>query len=131
MKKHGILNGEVNRVIGCMGHTDTICVTDCGLPIPSNVEKIDISVRIGKPSFLEVLGEISKHMEVERITLAKEILDTNKSVLESIKSSFPNAEIVFVPHVEFKEISSKCKAAIRTGEATPYANAILHSGVIF
>jgi len=131
IKKNGILNGEINRVIGYMGHTDTLCVADCGLPISGNVEKIDLSVRIGMPSFSEVISEISKNMEVERITLANEIIDANQSVLESIKASFPKAEIVFVSHEELKAMSSKCKAIIRTGEANPYANAILHSGVIF
>ena len=114
-----------------MGHTDTICVADCGLPIPNNVEKIDITISIGKPMFLEVISEISKNMEVERITLAKEIIDVNAPVLEGIKDLFPKAEIEFVSHEELKAISSKCKAIIRTGEATPFANAILHSGVIF
>lgn len=131
MKKDGILNAEINRIIGYLGHTDTLCICDCGLPIPENVEMVDLSLRIGTPSFKEVIAEISKHIEIEKITLAKEIVETNKEVLDLIKTLFPNIEIEFIAHEEFKSISSNCKAIIRTGEATPYANIILHSGVFF
>lgn len=131
MKKDGILNAEINRIIGYLGHTDTLCICDCGLPIPENVEMVDLSLRIGTPSFKEVIAEISKHIEIEKITLAKEIVETNKEVLDLIKTLFPNIEIEFIVHEKFKSVSSNCKAIIRTGEATPYANVILHSGVIF
>ena len=34
MKRQGILNSEISRVLTYMGHTDQICIGDCGLPIP-------------------------------------------------------------------------------------------------
>ena len=34
MKKQGILNSDISRVLSYMGHTDCIAVGDCGLPIP-------------------------------------------------------------------------------------------------
>ena len=37
----------------------------------------------------------------------------------------------FVPHTELKARTHDCKAVIRTGETTPYANIILQSGCIF
>ena len=55
MKKNGILNGEISRVLGYMGHTDQICIGDCGLPIPDETERIDLAVKFGVPSFQEVL----------------------------------------------------------------------------
>jgi D-ribose pyranase len=36
-----------------------------------------------------------------------------------------------VTHAQLKELSRNARAVIRTGEATPYANVILYSGVIF
>jgi D-ribose pyranase len=36
-----------------------------------------------------------------------------------------------LPHDEFKRLCEQAKAVIRTGECSPYANVILHSGVIF
>ena len=32
MKRQGILNSDISRVLSYMGHTDTICIGDCGLP---------------------------------------------------------------------------------------------------
>ena len=40
MKKIGILNSEISRVISGLGHTDQIVVCDAGFPIPSHVERI-------------------------------------------------------------------------------------------
>jgi D-ribose pyranase len=40
-------------------------------------------------------------------------------------------EVEQVPHEAFKQRSREAKAIIRTGECSPYANVILHSGVIF
>ena len=40
MKKNGILNSDISRVLSYMGHTDQIAVGDCGLPIPEETERI-------------------------------------------------------------------------------------------
>ena len=82
MKKAGILNSDISRVLSYLGHTDRICIGDCGLPIPDCTERIDLA-------------------------------------------------LCFVPHTELKEQTKECKAVIRTGETTPYANIILQSGCIF
>ena len=42
-----------------------------------------------------------------------------------------NVEAEYVPHTAFKAATRDCKAVIRTGETTPYANIILQSGCIF
>jgi D-ribose pyranase len=34
-------------------------------------------------------------------------------------------------HDEFKQMTAKALAVVRTGEFTPYANVILYSGVVF
>lgn len=62
MYKGGILNGELNRILGNMRHTDCICIGDCGLPIPKGVEVVDLAVKLGSPSFLEVLDTV--HLKI-------------------------------------------------------------------
>ena len=44
MKRAGILNSDISRVLSYLGHTDTICIGDCGLPIPDEVERIDLAL---------------------------------------------------------------------------------------
>ena len=43
MKRNGIINADISRVMSYMGHTDTIAVGDCGLPIPDETERIDLA----------------------------------------------------------------------------------------
>lgn len=133
MKKQGILNSDISRVLSYMGHTDCIAVGDCGLPIPEEVERIDLALEFGVPSFMDVLRVITKDMKVEKIVLAEEIREQNPKVLGEIKELFAGQELetVFVSHTELKKQTRKCKAVIRTGETTPYANIILQSGCIF
>ncbi|MHB1407824.1 MAG: RbsD/FucU domain-containing protein, partial [Desulfitobacteriaceae bacterium] len=40
MKKIGILNSEISRVISELGHMDKIVIADAGLPIPAHVKRI-------------------------------------------------------------------------------------------
>jgi D-ribose pyranase len=129
MKKNGILNSEISKVLSEMGHTDTIVIADCGLPIPEDVKRIDLALKQGSPSFLEVLEALEADMEIEKVTLAEEIQDFNSDLEDVLKNKFTEKE--YVSHEEFKKLTHKAKAVIRTGEATPYANIILHSGVIF
>ena len=133
MKKQGILNRDISRVLSYMGHTDCIAVGDCGLPIPEEVERIDLALEFGVPSFMDVLRVITKDMKVEKIVLAEEIREQNPKVLGEIKELFAGQELetVFVSHTELKKQTRECKAVIRTGETTPYANIILQSGCIF
>ncbi|MCF0150391.1 MAG: D-ribose pyranase [Firmicutes bacterium] len=133
MKKNGILNSDISRVLSYMGHTDTICVGDCGLPIPDETERIDLALCFGVPTFLQTLTELLKDMKVEKIVLAEEIKTLNPAVLQQIEDLFAGqpVETEFVPHTQLKERTKSCRAVIRTGETTPYANIILQSGCIF
>jgi D-ribose pyranase len=131
MKKKGPLNSEITKVLADIGHTDTIVVADCGLPVPEGVRKIDLAIRLGQPSFLDVVAMLAEELQVEGVTVATEIHSHNKGVFDELTKLFPNAEFADVDHEEFKKRTKNAKAIIRTGEATPYANCILHAGVIF
>lgn len=110
---------------------DWLGVGDAGTPVPKDTEKIDLSVRAGLPSFIDVLKEVLVELEVQKIYVAEEIKTENPKQLEEIKKVLPDVEIEFIPHSELKKDLSKSKAFIRTGEETPYSNVILESGVIF
>ncbi|MGZ0087267.1 D-ribose pyranase [Geobacillus sp. BMUD] len=131
MKKQGILNKELSTLLASLGHTDTIVIADCGLPIPNEEARIDLAVVKGVPPFLSVLDAVIDELVVERIVLAEEIKTQNPDMYESIKARMRDVPIQFVPHEEFKVMTKEAKAVIRTGEATPYANIILRSGVNF
>ncbi len=133
MKKAGILNSDISRVLSYMGHTDRICIGDCGLPIPEEVERIDLALKFGVPTFMETLATVAADMKIEKIVLAQEIKTQNPKVLGEIEALFADqsVEVEFVSHRELKLLTCDCRAVIRTGETTPYANIILQSGCIF
>ncbi len=132
MQKVGILNSSIAKVLADLGHTDTIVIGDCGLPVPAGVPKIDLALKLGTPSFMEVVSEVAKYMEIEKVEVAAEIQEKNTGVYEALKELFPQQEwIIDENHEAFKAATAKAKVVIRTGEITPYANIILHSNVIF
>lgn len=66
MKKEGILNSDISRVLSYMGHTDWICIGDCGLPIPDEEERIDLALEFGVPTFMKTLEVVAKDMKDAR-----------------------------------------------------------------
>lgn len=131
MKKNGILNSEISKLLSDLGHTDQITIADAGLPVPDGVKKIDLALKLGTPSFIEVLEEVLKDMAVEKVILAEEIKVDNESQLDAIHQLVDTNEVTLVSHEAFKKLSGQSKAIIRTGEATPFSNIILQSNVIF
>jgi D-ribose pyranase len=132
MKRHGHLNREVSRVLARMGHTDSLVIADCGLPVPDGVECIDLSIALGEPVFLRVLDSVLADFKVERAVFAAEAKEYNAAVASRAASlSRELVKVEFVAHETLKNLSRQARAVIRTGEATPYANVLLYSGVIF
>lgn len=131
MKKVGILNGDISEVICKMGHTDLLAIGDCGLPIPDETRRIDLALAKDIPTFMDTLKTVLIEFKAEEVILAEEIKENNPKILKELSEMFTNINIKFITHEELKIMTKKCKAVIRTGEQTPYANIILKSGVIF
>ncbi|SNT28476.1 D-ribose pyranase [Tropicimonas sediminicola] len=139
MRKAVLLNGPIARTVAFMGHTDSLCIGDAGLPIPDGVERIDLAVTQGLPRFLDVLDAVTGELCVERVSIAQELVDTQPALHGEVLARIAALEaaqgkpiaVDAVPHEAFKQQTASCKAVIRTGEVTPYANIILHAGVTF
>ena len=123
-------HSEISRVISGLGHTDQIVICDAGFN-PSHVERIDLSLTPGMPSFLTTLEAVLIELKVERVYYAEEIRQANPTVQQQIDKALADVERKTVPHDEFKRMSHQAKAVIRCGECTRYANVILQAGVIF
>ncbi|MBP2028308.1 D-ribose pyranase [Acetoanaerobium pronyense] len=131
MKKTKLINSELSYEISKLGHTDEITVADCGLPIPKDINRIDLALVRGIPTFKDTLEAILLEMEVEEIVLAEEIKENNSEILDFIKEKLGDKKVNFISHEEFKKRTLHSKTIVRTGEASPYANVILKSGVAF
>lgn len=132
LKKHGILNSEIAKVLTDLGHMDQIAIGDAGLPVPTGVKKIDLAITLSDPSFIKILEVVLADMKVEEVILAEEIKTKNAEQLKAVEERLVEEEVItYVSHEDFKEQLKDVKAVIRTGEATPYSNIILQSGVLF
>ena len=131
MRKTSLLNSNLSSVISLMGHTDMIAIGDCGLPIPSETKRIDLALVAGVPTFLETLKATLMELEVEEVIIAQETKEVSHNTLSEIEKIIGNTKITFILHEELKLKLKECKAVVRTGEQTPYANIILKSGVVF
>lgn len=131
MKKTTLLNQEISQVIAGMGHQDMLVIADAGLPIPQGVQRIDLALSKGIPTFTETIKAVDSELAVQTIIVAEEMRTNSPALLDFLTKQFPKAEIQSLSHEEFKAKTNYAKAVIRTGEFTPYANVILVSGVVF
>lgn len=131
MKKSELLHSELSAAIALMGHTDTLCIGDCGLPVPPEVARIDLALKKGVPGFMETLDTVLTELCVEKVIFASEARDKNPELYRTLREKFASIEIEEVPHEELKARSQSCVAVVRTGEYKAYANIILQSGVTF
>ncbi len=131
MKKHGVLNSHISKVLADLGHTDYIVIGDVGLPVPDGVAKIDLALTLGVPSFEQVVNAIAVDMEVEKVVIASEMVEQNPQAYAYMNQRFEHAEQQQCSHEQFKLLTRGAKVVIRTGEAKPYANCILQAGVYF
>ncbi len=133
MKKIGCLNSELSYVIAKLGHFDTLTVGDCGLPVPRGVQRIDLAVTYGVPSFNDVFRVIDAEAKFQKVIIAAEARGQNPEFYAMITTwaQENGVELVEVPHEEFKRQSTTSVAVVRTGECKPYCNVILESNVSF
>lgn len=131
MRKQGILNAEICKVIAALGHTEYLVIADPGLPIPDDIKVIDISLKHGVPGFMEVLDSVVQEMVVDSFIYAAEMEEYSPRLLGKMRNILVGVPEKKVTHENLKEMLSEAKAIIRTGECTSYANVILEGGVNF
>lgn len=139
MKKSTLLNSDISYLVATLGHTDEITVCDAGLPIPSHVQRIDLALTHGVPSFIDTVRVILSESQIEAVLVAEEFERTSPEVYGElldllVQEQLNTGKVIEVGHVtheEFKARTNNSKAVVRTGECTPYANVIFQTGVVF
>lgn len=132
-KNSGTLNPQLSRVFSELGHLDQLVVTDAGLPIPRHVERVDLALAQGIPGFLQVLDQTLAEIVIEGAMAPAEIEQHSPQMFAALRERLDRlgVELTLVPHVEFKVRCAHARAAVRSGEFTPYANVILTCGVVY
>jgi len=78
-----------------------------------------------------VLEAILGEMAVESAVIAEELPASSPAMHREIERRLGRTPIQSLAHERFKQLTAGCRAVVRTGEFTPYANIILKSGVVF
>ena len=129
MKEVGIVNRELARVLSAQGHGDLLMVVDAGFAIPKNADVVDISLSENSPMLIDTLMELKKFFSVEKLIFADKTKEVSPSLFDKITELFgDDVPVEIVTHPEIKELSTRVKSVIRTGDFTAFANVILVSG---
>lgn len=139
MKKSTLLNAELSYLVATLGHTDEVTICDAGLPIGEQVERIDLALTHGIPSFIETVKVILSEMRVQAVVLAQEFAQVSPDLHAALMTELKAEEargghsitVSYLSHEAFKIRTGASRAVIRTGECTPYANIIFQAGVVF
>lgn len=131
MKKSGILNAQLADTVARLGHNELIVVSDAGLPVPAHVSRVDLAVTPGVPLVETVLSLLGTEIVAERILITQEMLEHSPHVAEAVAIAFAGVPVQAIEHRELLELLPKCKAVIRTGEFSPYANVVIDCGVTY
>lgn len=133
MKRSGVLNSDLSRIIASMGHTDKLVICDSGLPIPRSSEVVDLALTKNIPRFIDTLRTILEELKVDEAIVTNELVKGNPKYFKEINSLLNGIKVKKVSHEKFKEITKDNGniVFVRTGEATSFANIILISGVTF
>lgn len=129
MRRSGLWHPRLLEILTAAGHGDLVVVADPGLPVPPEVETVDLVWRTGEPPFLPVLEAVLDECVFEHATLASELTDSpTRSGLTKLLHGVP---VQHVPHEELKSMTQRARVVVRTGATTPYANVVLRCGVAF
>lgn len=147
MKRTGILNAELSKEVGKMGHGDIILIGDVGCPFPGHGRTacIDLAVTDGVPMVNDVLKTVLQELEVEGYMVSQETKDVSPEVYEGFKEilqQFSNKgnrlKEKVLPHEEMKDLwlrgplgGHEVKVFVRTGQRSPYCYLALVAGVDF
>ena len=130
-KTNKILNVKLASVITGLRWGEVIVIADAGLPVPKEVEVLDISLCEGKPNLEDVLPLIQESLVIDKVIVASEMEVVNKKKFDYVKSLF-SEKFETMGNLEWEEqYLPKAKLVVLTGETTPYGNVVFVGGLDF
>lgn len=130
MKKTPLLNIALSQLVASLGHGDMVVIGDAGLPSQPGVPLIDLALTHGVPGFIQTVQTVLTEMQVEHHVVASELQANNPAMAQQV-AALGLPDMRQLSHEEFKQLSKRARAIVRTGECSPYANVILVAGVVF
>lgn len=136
MRKGKLLNGPLTGLIGSLGHSDKIMVTDAGWPIPDNL-RLDLCLTHGIPRLSEVFSVIAAEMVIEKVIIDAEMRIHGPEVHDRVRQIIADQTggdeitVTYEEHDIFKQHATSVKGIVRTGECIAYCNLVIVAGLAF
>ena len=133
MKKKGILNSELARIVAGMGHGDMLVICDSGYPIPHNRPVADIILTANIPRLVDTVKVVLEELHIEGAIVAREMQKVSPQIFNELMTILKDVPVKKISHERFKEFcrTESNISFVRTGETTKFSNLILIAGVIF
>lgn len=139
MKKGTLIHSELSHAVARLGHLDGLCICDAELPIPAEARRIDLALTRGVPSFVDTVRAVLSEMTLDSVEIAEEFPENSPALHGALIALLKEEEaalgkeipVLTFRHEAFKLATKRCRAVVRTGEFTPYANVILKAGARF
>ena len=128
MRRGGILQPALGRLLSSTGHTDYFTVCDRGFPVPAGPERIDLALVDGIPTVLDVLRAVHAEWVIDRVLITEEMERVSPERVAEIRAVVGGVPLQVITHLDLKRLAPEGKATVRTGDTVPYANIILVSG---
>jgi len=125
MIKKGILNPQINHALSKMTHLDTMLISDAAMPLPRDVERIDLAFTLGTPPLVPVIEGILEECIIETVYVAEELKTAAPLLVEEYRKLFAAVPLKFIPHAALCEMSGSAKVSIRTGENRFHYSSVL------
>ena len=119
MKKDGLLNPQILSAIAAMGHTEYLVIADAGLPVPSGIPVIDISLIRGIPDFGAVLHSVIDEMVVESFIVAEEMADKSQDTYGTVIEALPQVPFRRIAHEELRKWLPRQRQSYGQGKQHP------------
>lgn len=128
MLRSGILNPQLLSLLARVRHTNTLVIADRGFPFWPSLETVDLALVDGIPTVLDVLAAIRPNFVIGRVWMAEEFLHHNREfVRQRFWEALDGLNLLYEPHVVFKQRVPLAVGLVRTADTVPYANMILES----
>lgn len=128
MLKSGILNPDINSLLGRVRHANPLVIADRGFPFWPMIETIDVSLVNDIPTVPRVFVAIRPNFDVGQLHMAQEFLDHNTpAIKQQFHDTFDGVPVIHERHDVFRKRVPDAIGLVCTVDTIQYANLILVS----
>ncbi len=127
MKKTGMLNSELMRVLTALRHMDAIAILGADMPLPAGCAEIDLALVRGIPAFMDVVKAVLNEVVIEKFSVFEPMKRENIEMYNALCMLMPIQKKGEIAKEDFAQELRKAKACVRTAEYAAGCNVVLYA----